>query len=90
MRFATILWLLASVGLAGCATGSVECSMETPRADCPHDTAGYRAAQEEKKTTETTVTIDDTRCRSFGFEPGSPKYTQCRFNLDKEHQLMGH
>lgn len=34
--------------------------------------------------------IDDARCQSFGFKPGSPSYAQCRKNLDDQHAQMSH
>jgi hypothetical protein len=36
-----------------------------------------------------TSTIDDARCQSFGFQPGSPGYAQCRKNIDSERKQMG-
>ena len=33
--------------------------------------------------------IDDTRCRSFGYQPGSPAYAQCRSDYAKIHKQSG-
>jgi hypothetical protein len=49
--------------LAGCA--------DQQRPD-PQDKA---AAEEAAKATDT---IDDARCQSYGFQPGSSGYAQCR------------
>jgi hypothetical protein len=31
-----------------------------------------------------TATISDARCKSFGFQPGTPSYTKCRKDFDNE------
>jgi len=36
-----------------------------------------------------TGTIDDARCQSYGFQPGSPDYAQCRKDIDSGHKQMG-
>jgi hypothetical protein len=36
-----------------------------------------------------TSTIDDARCQSYGFQPGSPGYVQCRKDIDSERKQMG-
>lgn len=74
----------AVISLSGCNTvRSVDCALGTPHEDCAKDTAGYQAAQEEKQAKQVFETIDDARCKSYG-EPGSPKYAQCRADLDKQ------
>jgi len=46
-----------------------------------------RAAAEE--AAKETGTIDDARCRSYGFQPGSPDYAQCRKDIDSGHKQSG-
>ena len=36
-----------------------------------------------------TATIDDARCQSFGFQPGTPGYAQCRKDFDNQHKQIG-
>jgi len=83
---------LAVVGfvMAGCASDStdnslvntLDCAVGTPREDCKPGTLGHQAAMDKMRITQMTSGIDDARCQSYGFEPGSPKYTQCRAKLD--------
>jgi len=42
-----------------------------------------RAAQQE--ATKEIGSIDDAKCQSSGFQPGSPGYAQCRKELAIEH-----
>ena len=46
-----------------------------------------RAAAEE--AAKETGTIDDARCQSYGFQPGSPDYAQCRKDIDSGHKQTG-
>ena len=62
--------------LVGCA------SQQHPDSQTKEDKA---AAEESAKE---TGTIDDARCQSYGFQPGSPGYAQCRKDLDSEHKQM--
>jgi hypothetical protein len=32
---------------------------------------------------------DDSQCRSYGVEPGSQAYVQCRMNLDNQRAALG-
>jgi hypothetical protein len=41
-----------------------------------------KAAAEE--SAKETGTIDDARCQSYGFQPGSSGYAQCRKDIDSE------
>jgi hypothetical protein len=36
-----------------------------------------------------TATIDDARCQSYGFQPGSLGYVQCRKDIDNDRKQMG-
>ena len=33
-----------------------------------------------------SATIDDAKCKSFGFQPGTPGYTKCREDFDNERK----
>jgi hypothetical protein len=46
-----------------------------------------KAAAEE--AAKETSSIDDARCQSYGFQPGSPGYVQCRKDIDNERKQMG-
>jgi hypothetical protein len=63
--------------LAGCA------NQQSPDPQAKEDKA---AASEVAKE---TGAIDDTRCQSYGFQPGSPSYVQCRKEIASEHQQIG-
>ena len=56
--------------LAACATP------QQPQAEKQQDEAAEAAASKE------TAGIDDARCQSFGFQPGSPGYAKCRKDLE--------
>jgi hypothetical protein len=56
-------------------------------------TSDQRQAKEDKAAAEeaakATGTIDDARCLSYGFQPGSPDYAECRKDFDSGHKQMG-
>jgi hypothetical protein len=56
-------------------------------------TFNQQQAKEDKAAVEEaakqTGTIDDARCLSYGFQPGSPDYTQCRKDIDSGHKQIG-
>src|SRR5260370_38496918 len=33
--------------------------------------------------------VDDEKCRSYGAQPGTPPYTQCRMQLDTTRTMAG-
>jgi len=37
------------------------------------------------QTTEERVAADDKQCQTYGVQPGSPGYVQCRLQLDRQH-----
>ena len=75
---------LAATTLPGCAIRSIDCTLGAPHADCAKDTLGHEAAQDVRKTVETAATIDDERCRSYGFAPGTPNYSRCRADIERQ------
>jgi hypothetical protein len=40
------------------------------------------------QTTEERVAADDRQCQSYGVQPGSPAYVQCRMNLDNNRAAV--
>ena len=45
--------------------------------------------QDKEMATETAngfASIDDARCRSFGYQPGTATYAQCRSDYEKLHK----
>ena len=50
------------------------------------------AKKEEKEIAAQTAkgfgSIDDAKCRSFGFQPGSPAYAKCRSDYESLHAKM--
>ena len=75
---------LAAPTLLGCTIHSIDCSLGTPHVDCAKGTIGHEAAQDVRRAGETTATVDDARCRSYGFTPGQPNYSQCRADIERQ------
>lgn len=69
--------IAAAMFLAGCA------GQQRPDAQAKEDKAAVQEAAKD------IASIDDARCQSFGFAPGSPDYTKCRKELDNERAHMG-
>ncbi len=76
--FSVMLILVLAAYLTGCAGSGM---------------SDVDAKKEEKEmATETAKgfdSIDDTRCRSFGYQPGSSAYAQCRSDYAKIHKQGG-
>jgi hypothetical protein len=68
------LLIPVAILLAGCATNQQQAKQDKASAE--------EAAKE-------TGTIDDARCQSYGFQPGSPDYAECRKDIDGRHKQMG-
>jgi len=46
--------------------------------------ASQQQTQEQQAAARAAIDVDgDAKCRSFGLEPGSPGYVQCRMTLDQ-------
>jgi hypothetical protein len=75
---------LAAAALPGCTIRSIDCTLGAPHADCAKDTLGHEAAQDVRRAEQTSATIADERCRSYGFAPGTPGYSRCRTDIEKE------
>ena len=80
--------ILVAVLLAGCAGHSIDCEMGiTWHENCAPGTAAYEERQEEKATKAAVGAIDDAKCQSYGFQPGSLGYAQCRKDFDDKDAL---
>jgi hypothetical protein len=44
--------------------------------------AGCMSAQQKQLLAQQHTAADDTKCRGYGFQPGSPGFAQCRMSLD--------
>jgi hypothetical protein len=66
----------AALFLAGCANG-LHSDVQSKE---------DRAAAEQ--VAKDISTIDDARCQSYGFQPSSPRYVQCRKDIDSERRQM--
>ena len=78
MRLTSLMVVFAAALIAGCAGHSAECVTGTGQTDCAPGTEGYRRMQIQQQDTKTTAEIDDALCRSYGAQPGSAAYAECR------------
>jgi hypothetical protein len=72
--------ILMSLFLAGCAGQGLDPEKKQDKAS---------EAEAEAEAAKATAAIDDAKCQSFGFQPGSPGYAQCRKDFDNGHKLVG-
>jgi hypothetical protein len=79
-----LLVALATTTLPRCTIRSIDCTLGTPHADCAKDTLGHEASQDLRRADQTTATIDDQRCRSYGFAPGTANYSQCLDDIARQ------
>lgn len=73
--------MLAGLLIGGCAehpANSFDCTMGVGRSDCAPGTAGYKERAEQQEAARSFAAMDDARCRSYGVEPGSQAYVDCR------------
>jgi len=71
--------------LAGCTWPyRPDCLFGFASNNCAQGTAGYNQAQQAQAQAAATAASDDAQCRSYGAEPGSPSYIQCRMNFDNQ------
>jgi outer membrane biogenesis lipoprotein LolB len=47
-----------------------------------------RQQAEANANAQAQMANDDGQCRSYGTQPGTPAYVQCRMNLDNQHANM--
>jgi len=88
MRLAPLIVVLASVLMAGCARHSVDCSMGAGHNGCTQGTKEYEQMVQQQQDAKTVTEIDDALCRSYGAEPGSAAYAECRRKKTGDRQLF--
>lgn len=88
MRFVAVFTLcgLLAFNLAGCsatpgdpgfANHPLDCSIGVRHSDCQPGTAGYNSGVALNNS-------DDSTCRSYGLQFGTPAYAQCRQNIEAQ------
>jgi len=91
MRLAPLMLVLTSILISGCAGHSVDCTMGVGHNGCTPGTKEYEEMmqrQQNAQDAKTVDTIDDTLCRSYGAEPGSTAYAECRRKRSGDRQLF--
>jgi len=71
--------LLSAIALGGCANHPLDCAVGFTHADCLPGTAGYQDADKFGDA-------DDKQCKSYGLQPGSGAYSDCRIKLSAQHK----
>src|SRR5262245_35093089 len=75
--------------LAGCTWPyRPDCLFGFASTNCAQGTPGYQQAQDAQAQAAAIAANDDAKCRSYGAEPGSPSYVQCRMNLDNQRAAL--
>jgi uncharacterized protein YcfL len=72
-----LVLILLSLLLVGCADHQSDQQQQENKAAAAAAAAGVAA-------------IDDAKCQSFGYQPGSSGYRQCRESFDNQHAQMSH
>jgi hypothetical protein len=80
--------LLTSIVIAGCASHSVDCTMGAGQNGCTPGTKEYEQMMQRQQDAKSSDEIDDAVCRSFGAEPGSMTYAECRHKRAGDRQLF--
>jgi hypothetical protein len=88
MRLAPLLLMLTSILISGCASQSVDCTMGAGHNGCTPGTKEYEQMVHLQQDAKSTAEIDDAVCRSFGAEPGSTAYAECRRKRTGDRQLF--
>ena len=88
MRLAPPLLMLTSILISGCAGHSVDCVMGAGHNGCTPETKEYEQMVQQQQDAKSSDDIDDAVCRSFGAEPGSAAYTECRRKRTGDRQLF--
>jgi hypothetical protein len=91
MHLAPLILVLTSILISGCAGHSVDCTMGAGHNGCTPGTKEYEQMtqrQQDAQDAKTVDTMDDTLCRSYGAEPGSTAYAECRRKRTEDRQLF--
>jgi hypothetical protein len=73
------LVLLLGLALGGCSDDVTDCSVGFTHPDCLPGTPGY-------KDPDKFAAADDRQCRSYGLQPGTTPYADCRIKLSALHK----
>ena len=80
--------ILVALLLAGCAGHSIGCETGIgSHENCAPGTTAYEEKQDEKAAKTAVGAINDAKCQSYGFQPGTPAYAQCRKDFDDRDAL---
>jgi uncharacterized protein YceK len=88
MRLAPLLLMLTSILISGCASHSVDCAMGAGHNGCTPGTKEYEQMVEQQQAAKSGVEIDDAICRTYGAEPGSTAYAECRRKRIEDRQMF--
>jgi hypothetical protein len=88
MRLAPLMLVLMSILISGCAGHSVDCTMGAGYNGCTPGTKEYEQMVQQLQDAKSSDDIDDAVCRSFGAEPGSTAYAECRRKRTGDRQLF--
>jgi hypothetical protein len=88
MRLAPLMLVLTSILISGCASQSVDCTMGVGHKGCAPGTKEYEEMVQQQQDVKTVAEIDDARCRSYGSQPGSPAYVECRRRTALDRELF--
>jgi hypothetical protein len=88
MRLATIMLVLTNILISGCASHSVDCTMGAGHNGCTPGTKEYEQMVQLQQDAKSAAEIDDAVCRSFGAEPGSTAYAECRRERIEDRQMF--
>ena len=84
----TVIMSFLLIFIAGCANHPLDCATGfIAWDDCLPGTKGYEIRQQSLKNLSDARagkdSMDDAKCRSYGAEPGSDAYVNCRVQLGK-------
>jgi hypothetical protein len=91
MRLTPLLLLLANILMVGCARQSVDCTMGAGHNGCAPGTKEYEQYEQmvqQHQDAKTADEMDDTLCRSYGAQPGTAGYTECRRKRAGDRQMF--
>ena len=88
MRLATIMLVLTNILISGCASHSVDCTMGAGHNGCTPGTKEYEQMVQLQQDAKSAAEIDDAICRSYGAEPGSTAYAECRRERIEDRQMF--
>jgi hypothetical protein len=88
MRLTPLMAVLISVGMAGCASHSVDCTKGAGQNGCTPGTQEYEQMMQRQQAEKSSDYIDDAVCQSMGAQPGSTAYDECRHKRTEDSQMF--